>query len=164
MSADGKTLTIVCEVAEQPFNSMLTTRVTHSYINEMHQAHQRRIQSSNAAIFCEAPGGNGATVKAAILNEALADIFAALEPLTTFLPQLKKLDDGKVHVISETPVTFQWQISTDGKTWSDLTGETKSNITEGLIKPGEWSRLAMTNSTGTNISKAVQKPLPAPPK
>lgn len=157
LSADGKELTIVCQVSDQPFNSLLTTRVSHGFVNPLHQAHPRRIQSSNAAVFCEAPAGNGKTAKAAIMNEVLADIFAALEPLTTFPPQLKKLADGTVHVISETPVKFQWQKSADGKVWSDISGATAGTLDDAATIAGEWSRLVMTNSTGTTITKPTQK-------
>ena len=115
LSADGKTVTAVFDVSDQPFNSLLTTRVSHGFVNPLHPAHHRRIQSSNAAVFCEARGA-----KAAIMNEALADVFAALEPKTTFLPQLKKTPNGTIQVISETPVTLQWQSSVDGRTWVDI--------------------------------------------
>ena len=154
LSADGKTITAVFDVADQPFNSLLTTRVSHPYSNPLHPAHHRRIQSSNAAVFCEAPG-----VKAAILNDALADLFASLEPKTTFLPQLKKTADGTVQVISETPVTMQWQVSADGKTWTNIPGATSGTLDPNATKPGEWAQLVITNSTGSTVSKPAQKPL-----
>jgi len=157
MSADGKELTIVCQVSDQPFNSLLTTRVTHAYSNPLHQAHPRRIQSSNAAVFCEAPAGGGKTAKAAVLNEVLAEIFAALEPRTTFLPQVKKAADGTTHVISETPVTFQWQASTDNVNWKDIPGQTDGNLAPSATADGEWSRLVITNSTGSTVTKPTKK-------
>lgn len=157
LSADGKELTIVCQVSDQPFNSLLTTRVSHAYSNPLHQAHPRRIQSSNAAVFCEGPCGNGKTAKAAIMNEVLAEIFAALEPMTTFAPQLKKTADGTVHVISETPVTFQWQVSADNKAWADIAGATAAMLDDSTIPAGQWTRLVMTNSTGATMTKPKQK-------
>ena len=157
LSADGKELTIVCQVSDQPFNSLLTTRVSHGFVNPLHQAHPRRIQSSNAAVFCEAPAGKGKTAKAAIMNEVLADIFAALEPLTTFAPQLKKMADGTVHVISETPVTFQWQVSTDKVNWKDIPGATAATLDAAATTVGDWSRLVITNATGTTITNPTQK-------
>ena len=160
MSEDGKKLTVVFDVAEQPFNSLLTTRVSHAYVNPLHQAHPRRFQSSNAAVFCEAPAGDGTTATAAILNEVLADIFAALEPKTSFVPQLKKMDTGKVHVVSELPVTFQWQVSSDGNQWTDIAGATAQNLDDAATQPGQWARLVITNKKGATITKPVQKPTP----
>jgi len=152
LSPDGKTLTAVFDVADQPFNALLTTRVSHTFINPLHSAHHRRIQSSNAAVFCESR-----QTKAAILNEALAEVFAALDPATTFAPQLKQYD-GKVNVISETPVTLQWQVSDDGKTWSDIPGATGPTLDDAATKPGQWSQLVITNSTGRTVSQPCHKP------
>ena len=159
LSADGKTLTVICDVSEQPFNSLLTTRNSHFHINPLHDAHPRRIQSSNAAIFCEAPTPDHKTAKAAILNEAVAAIFAVLEPQTTFLPQLKKMDTGAIHVISEIPVTFQWQVSDDNKTWMDIAGQTGANLDDAATQPGQWSRLVITNAAGSTIGPPLQKPI-----
>ena len=157
ISADGKTITAVMDVDEQPFNSMLLTRVSHGYANPLHPAHHRRIQSSNAAVFLESTDE-----RAAIANEALVDIFNTFAPNTTFLPQLKKVDSGEIHVISELPVTFQWQSSTDNKTWADIAGATAAKLDESIIKPGDWFRLVITNAKGQSIVAPMKKPMQPP--
>ena len=150
VSADGKTATIVVQIADVAFNALLTTRVTHGHINPINRAHPRRIQSSNQSVFLEAPG-----VKVAIPNETLAAIFSVIEPKTTFAPVLKKNKDGTVSIISETPVTLQWQVSADAKTWSDIAGATSATLADGLVKLGEWKRLTATNASGKFESRPV---------
>lgn len=159
LSPDGKTLTVVFDVADQPFNSLLTTRVSHGYSNPLHTKHPRRIQSSNAAVFCEAPG-----VKAAILNEALIDIFNGFAPDTSFVPQLKKVDSGAINVISELPVIFQWESSADGKTWANIAGANSAKLDTAAIPAGTWKRLVIANAKGKTISTPTQITHPQPAK
>jgi hypothetical protein len=153
VAEDGKSATIVVQIVDAPFNGLLTTRTTHTHLNPDNMAHPRRIQSSNQAVFLEAPG-----VKVAMLNETIAAIFAAIEPKTTFAPVLKKEKDGTIKVLSETPVKLQWQVSDDGKAWTDVAGANARVMQSGDIKPGQWKRLVATNATGKFESRPVQIP------
>jgi len=153
VAEDGKSATIVVQIVDVPFNALLTTRVSHGHLNPDNMAHPRRIQSSNQAVFLEAPG-----VKVAMPNETIAAIFAAIEPKTTFAPVLKKDKDGSIKVISETPVKLQWQVSDDGKSWTDVAGANAPVLQSCNIKPGQWKRLTATNAAGKLESKPIQIP------
>jgi len=153
VSADGKTATIVVDVADYAFNALLTTRVSHGHLNPDNPKHPRRIQSSNQAVFLEAPGFKGS-----IPNETIAAIWAVISPASTFAPVMAKAKDGSVKAISELPVSFQWQSSPDDKTWTDIAGQTSQTLPDGIVAVGEWKRLIISNAKGNFITKPVQIP------
>jgi hypothetical protein len=166
LSADGKSVTIIADVVDQPFSGLLVTRVSHHHVNPDNIKHPRRIQSSNEAVFMEAPG-----TKAAIPNKFIAAIFAAIEPKTTFAPIFKKTSvPGDVQIISETPVTYQWQVSDDAfpkatadrtppppAVWADISGEINPKTDLASVKLGQWIRCVASNASGKTISKPAQK-------
>ena len=163
ISTDGKTATIVVDIEDLQFNAMLTTRVSHGHLHPEHMAHPRRIQSSNAAVFLESPGA-----KVAITNDTLAAIISVIEPRTSFAPVFKKSSvPGNVKVVSETPVTFQWQISDNAfpegiypppvAVWSNIDGATAETLDESKVPVGKWIRCIATNATGSTITKPAKK-------
>lgn len=164
LSPDGKKVTIVCDVVWQEVNHMLTTRVSHGHLNSEHVKHPRVVQSSNTATFLKSRHGHFS-----MPNEVLVAIAAAVEPRTTFAPQFKRTSKpGCVECVSETPVTYQWQISDDAfptgtfgnvpvAVWTDIAGATSATLDENLIADKKWIRCVATNATGSTVTKPAQK-------
>ena len=163
LSADGKQITIVADVVDQPFNGLLVTRVSHGHLNPDHSQHPRRIQSSSEAVFCESSRG-----KFAMPNDVFAAIAAACEPGTTFPPHFKKSSKpGSVEVVSELPFTLQWQISDNADphgtypppvaVWTDIAGADKPTLDESAIPVGKFIRCKATNAAGTTITRWAKK-------
>ena len=166
LSADGKSVTITADVLDAPWSEFLVTRVTHGHLNPANPRHHRHIQSSNAAVFVRA-GRN----TFAIPNDVLVAIAANIEPATGFAPLFKKGTlPPKVDVISETAVTFKWQVSDNAfpladkphtpppvVAWTDIVGQTTNTLDEASVKVGQWIRCIASNASGTTISQPAQK-------
>lgn len=162
LSADGKQVTIICDVEDIKVNELLTTRVTHGHLNPDNQQHPRSIQSSNVAIFIRSRAAS-----ISIPNETFAAIASVVEPLTTFAPVFKKHSSGAVTVVSELPLKFQWQVSENAfpegthpppvAVWTDIAGATKPEFDFAGIKPGQWTRLVATNLSGSTTTKPEVK-------
>lgn len=162
---DGRII-ISGEVKDMPYSGFLTTRTTHGYVNPENMAHGRHIQSSNEAIFVRAAG-----CVIAIPNDVIIGIASVMEPATTFAPIFRKGSKPCcVKVISESRASIQWQISDaafpesdkpDTKppeaVWSDIAGAISETLDESLVPKGRWLRCVAKNTTGTTISRAVQK-------
>lgn len=162
VAPDGKSGSLTFDIIEKDFNQILTTRVSHGYLHRDNHRHPRRIQSSNEAVFVESP-----YAKAAMSNEVIAEIMAAVEPFTSFPPVLKAgMKPNAVHVISELPVKFQWQMTDDPApkskdtpkeaVWNDIAGETNAHLDETKIPKGLFVRLIITNGAGKTISAPHQ--------
>lgn len=165
VSTDGKSVTITAEIVDEPWNEMLVSRTTHGFLNPNHQGHPRHVQSSNAAIFCR---HRGFTV--ALPNDVWVAIAAAIDPNTSFAPLFKPgTVPPNIETISESPVTFQWQVSENAfpqaekqqtppppTVWSDIPGQTAASLDESTLKDGQWIRCVATNATGSTISKPAQ--------
>jgi hypothetical protein len=160
---DGR-MTICADLKDTPFNGMLTTRVTHGFVNPINPKHGRHIQSSNEAVFIRSK--NGAI---AIPNNVLIQIAASAEPLTSFPPVIKSEKLGFVEVNSETPVLYQWQVSDDAfpvaekphtpappAVWKNIDGETKPELNMVAVKAGQYVRCLVSNFTGVETGKAFK--------
>ena len=148
IAADGKSGTMAFEIVDAPFNRLLISRNTHNHSNPDATKHPRHIQSSNEAVFVFSR-----MIGFFIPNKCIAQLAAAVEPKTTFAPVFKK--DGTV--ASEIPVTYQWQVSDDGKTWTNINGETNPTVDAADIKPGQWTRCIATNANGSTTSNPTVK-------
>lgn len=162
VSEDGKSVTIVADIQDTPFQENIITRVTHPH-NDVVASHVRHVQSSNAAVFVR-HRGNGFFMP----NEIIIAIASAIEPATSFPPHFHGVDKLTVH--SELPFTLQWQVSDDAfpkankphtpppdAIWTDIEGQTKPELDkEAAIKSGQWIRLVATNAAGKTISKPVK--------
>ena len=165
VSADGKTVTITADIVTAPWNEMLVTRVTHTHLNPDHQDHVRHIQSSNAAVFVRHRG-----FTFAVPNDVFAAIAAVIEPNTTFAPHFRRGTlPPKIEVVSELPMTLQWQVSEAAfpmavaphtppppAVWTDVQSQTAASLDESTLKNGQWVRCVATNSVGTTISQPVK--------
>lgn len=161
ISVEGDTITIKAKIVDQPFQGILITRVTHGHLNHENMRHPRRIQSSSEAVFVEAP-----MAKIAIPNKLVSRIAAAMEPMTSFPPKIKRESKpNEILVCSEIPVTYQWQISNNPKPiadkphtppppaiWNDISGETSNIIDESKVEVGKWIRCVVKNAAGTLIT------------
>lgn len=168
ITVDGDKITIVSTIKDLPFNNLLTTRVSHGHLHPENLRHPRRIQSSSAAVFVESPAG-----KIAIPNQFIAAIAAYAFPASSFTPVFKAgSNPNKVMVVSETPVTFQWQVSDNEAfvisdkpntaptpaVYTDIPNATGDSLDESLVKSKQWIRCVATNLAGQTISKPIQKP------
>ena len=162
VAPDGKSAVITVDIVDQPFNAMLITRVTHTHLNPTNVKHPRHIQSSSEAVFVRSRNGT-----AAMPNDTVIEIFAAIEPATTFAPVFKKnATPVSVAVASELPATFQWQISDyvssaptpppASAKWSDIPGATNAKLDESALKDGQWVRCVASNAVGSTASQPVQ--------
>jgi hypothetical protein len=165
LSDDGKSVSITADVIDQPFSGMLITRVSHGHQNPVNTKYIRRIQSSNEAVFVESRQG-----KFALSNDFVAAIAAVVEPKTTFAPHFHKNSvPANVSVASETPVTYQWQISDNAypeasephtpppaAIWTDIVGATDAKLDETKIANGKWIRCVATNATGATITQPAR--------
>lgn len=163
LSADGKKVTIECDVVWQEVNHMMTTRVSHGHLNPDYHKHPRVVQSSNTAVFIKSRHGHFQ-----IPNDVLAAIAAVIEPRTTFAPQFKKSSKpGCVDCVSELPVTYQWQISDDPAPigtfpppvakWDDIPNATEKEFNTSSIADGKWIRCIATNLSGSTVSQHAKK-------
>ena len=166
LSADGKTVTLTCDVAELPYGSQLTRKVSHGYLHPENIKHQRGIIATSDVVLVESRYG-----KAAITNAVLAALGAAVEPKTSFAPVFKKgSSPAGVDVLSETPFTLQWETTdkpnpipqTHGKPmvqpiWTPIKDATGPKIDESSIPVGLWVRCVATNSTGSTASQPAQR-------
>ena len=163
ITVDGDKITIVAKIVDQPFNGLLVTRVSHGHLNPDHPNHPRRIQSSNEAVFVESH-----RAKFSMPNDFVIAIATAVEPATSFAPLFKKHSvPGNVEVVSESPVSYQWQVSDNAfptgtfplppAIWNDISGATNATLDESTIKPGQWIRCVTKNATGTTTSQPAQK-------
>lgn len=163
LSEDGKSVTIVCDVVWQEVNHLLTTRVSHGHLNADNMKHPRMIQSSNTAVFLKSRNGNFS-----IPNDVIAAIAAVVEPKSTFSPVIKTGSTPEnLMVISELPVTYQWQISDNPKPegkypppvalWKDIAGATLKSVDENSIADGKWIRCVISNAAGSIITHPAQK-------
>ena len=166
ISVTGDQITICATIVDKPFNALLVTRVSHSYINPDNPRHPRRIQSSNEAVFLEAPGA-----KVAIPNEFITAVIAVVEPRSSFAPILHHHSKpGDIKVVSELPHTVQWQICDDPKpfstvhdtppppaVWTDIPGETSEKLDESKVPTGHWVRAVLVNASGTSITIPTKK-------
>ena len=166
ITVTGDQITICATIKDLPFNGLLVTRVSHGHVNPANPSHPRRIQSSNEAVFVEAPGE-----KVSFPNSFVAAIAAAVAPKTTFAPILDQSSTpGDVKVISELPYTVQWQQSDDAMpkatkpdtlppqaVWTDIAGENSEKLDESAVKVGQWIRCVLSNASGVRISNPAQK-------
>lgn len=163
LSSDGKTVNITAEIKDIPFSGLLVTRVTHQHINPENIHHGRAIQSSNEAVFLKTRNGS-----VAFPNDFMANIAMAVEPLTSFPPKLKKSSKpGALEVVSELPVTYQWQISDNAfpegvhpppvAIWTDIPSATSATLDESTIAIGKWIRCVITNGAGTFTTNPAKK-------
>lgn len=165
ISADGKTGSLTFEIADVAFSNILTSRISHGHANAENMSHRRYIQSSNAAVFVSSSKG-----KVAFENEFMAAIAAAVDPLTTFAPVLKKTKlPNSVSVASETPVKYQWQISdaafpkatqqhtpAPAAVWTDIPDAALETLDESKVPEGKWARCMVSNASGSVFSKPIQ--------
>lgn len=154
VTVTGDDITICGKIQDIPFNGFLVTRVSHGYLHPEHMKHPRRVQSSNQAVFVEAPG-----IKFAIPNEVIAQIAAAAEPKTTFAPVFKRgIKLPCVSVISEIPHKVQWQISDSQKgPFSDIEGATSETLDESKVPVGKWIQCVAINATGKTTTQPAEK-------
>lgn len=161
LSDDGKSVTINADVVEQPFNSILTSRVTHGHLNELNVKHPRHVQSSSEAVFVK-----HSVHGVALLNDFLVSVAAVVEPKTSFAPlHVPSADLMTTQLVSESDVKYQWQVSDDPApqgtfpppvaVWSDIAGQTSKTLDKSCIKQGQWARCVSTNATGSTIGKPV---------
>jgi hypothetical protein len=162
VSADCKTMTMTADIVDKPFNKLLITRVTHTHVNPDNHHHGRAVQMSNEAVFIHARQGS-----MAIPNDIFAKIAAAVEPLTSFPPVIKKGSLGTIKVVSEIPVTYQWQISDNAfpkgpfplpeVVWTDIAGATSDTLDESTVEENKWVRCIVKNGAGLSVTQAAQK-------
>jgi hypothetical protein len=166
IAADGKSGTVSFDIVDNTYNGILTSRTSHGYCNPDNMRHRRYIQSSNEAVFVES-----AKARVAFMNHFFAIIAAYVDPLTTFAPEIKKGSAlGVVNQSSETPVSYQWQVSNNAfplavaphtppppAVWTDVQGQTAASLDESIIKTGQSIRCIITNSTGVSITKPAKK-------
>ena len=163
ISDDGKTVTIVADIVEKPFSTFFIQRSTVSHFNPQNIKHPRHILISNEGVFAfHHQHGFAFTL------EDFAAIAAAVEPKTSFAPEFSKSDDPlSVNVISELPVTYQWQftdrikpVAVDAKSgkkpeaivWTNISGANQKTLDKAAVKPALFVRCVVTNAVGSSNS------------
>jgi hypothetical protein len=165
VSEDGKTATIVCDIADVQFSEILAQRVTVGHVNPIHMAHPRHVQISNEAIFVKA-----FNVGFAMPIDDIVSIASVVEPRTTFAPQFRKSTDSlTVQIASELDPDFQWEVSDDYNprplghkevravaTWAKIDGQTTKTLDPTKVKSGQWVRCIASSEAGSMASNPVQ--------
>lgn len=141
--------------------SQPTQQVTIGHTSSLNMKWARNIQISNEFVFVKRYGCPAVGIHVDDLVALVVSAEPALSwpPAFTKFPQSVSVKFGESSTLAvevaagELPITYQWQSSTDGKTWTDIAGQTSPTIS--CKDAGQYRCVASNGAGSTSTAGAI---------
>ena len=150
-SIESGKITMTADVVDKPYGFPVQ-QVTIGNMVATNPRIPRHVQISPEALFVKRFGADNVAFD---LNE-LVDVALAVDrklgdaPVIQIQPTPESL---KVAVITETEPRYQWQVSDDGKSWSDVPAANFDSFTG---ESGKFYQCVIVNSSGRTVSNMTK--------
>ena len=146
--------------------------VSVSYVGPLNNRFERIVQGSPEYIFIKRYKCPTVAIPTGDLIALAVSVEAQLSwpPAFSQMPESKRIQSGASETLAvvvapgELPSALQWQSSTDGKTWSDISGQTGTSLS---VSSAAQYRCVATNAKGStttpSILISIAKPVPTVP-
>lgn len=156
----GDRITICADIVETPFWRMPVERTIDRAINvpdaNQPRQHHYHIQVSQDIYSVKTPGKHCGL---AISHDDMLAIAKMVDPRICHAPVLKSQINSTTltaDIGSELTPDLQWEVCSDGKTWTAIEGQTTKTLDKSTVKQGQFVRLVAKSEAGTMTSNPIK--------
>ncbi len=150
----GNKLTLTADIVDKDYSAFRSQQQTIVHVASNNIRHHRHLQIAECGVIVKTPGKKVGFV---LEKQDLINLATDIEPMLSYAPvATNKLSKTlTVSINSELTPDFQWQVSTDGKTWTDIADQTTAALDKSTVKAGQHVRLKASSPAGEMLTEHV---------